>query len=185
MDIKKFLDNLKIKKFGKNQIFILFLCGVLLMIITIPVKDTEGEVEVTNSDTMSDSTEYANYLERRLEQILSQIEGAGDITCMVTLRTSAEQVVEKDMEISDDAVTEKDSQGGERSTNQSSRSETTIYTEENGKPYISKEISPKVEGVLILAEGGDNSVVVKNITEGIQALFGIESHKIRIVKKGG
>ena len=94
-------------------------------------------------------------------------------------------VVEKDMEISDDAVTEKDSQGGERSTNQSSRSETTIYTEENGKPYISKEISPKVEGVLILAEGGDNSVVVKNITEGIQALFGIESHKIRIVKKGG
>ena len=104
---------------------------------------------------------------------------------MITLSQSAEQVIEKDMEVSDNVVTESDSQGGTRSTNQSSRSETTIYDgEESGKPYVSKEISPKIEGVLVLAEGGDNAVVEKNINEAIQALFGISSHKIRIVKKG-
>ena len=98
---------------------------------------------------------------------------------------SAEQVIEKDMEVSDDVVTESDSQGGTRSTNQSSRSETTVYNgEDSGSPYVSKEISPKVEGVLVLAEGGDNAVGEKNINEAIQALFGISSHKIRIVKKG-
>ena len=155
------------------------------MVVAIPVKKTE-EVEMINGDTLRDSAEYTTYLERRLEEILSMIEGAGEVTCMVTLRSSAEQVVEKDMEVSDDALNEKDSQGGERSTNQSSRSETTVfYDKENGSPYVSKEISPKVEGVLIIAEGGDNAVVVKNITEGVQALFDIEVHKIRIVKKGG
>ena len=105
---------------------------------------------------------------------------------MVTMAQSAEQVVEKDIEVSDDVVSETDSQVGMRTTKQSSEAEKTVYNEEeNGKPYVSKEISPQVEGVLVIAEGGDNAVVVKNITESIQALFGIESHKIRIVKKGG
>lgn len=193
MDLKKFAENLKMKKLGKNQILILFLCGVLLMVITIPANDSSRDDEnnmrrnkaETDELSMNDSTVYAQYLEQQLENILSQMEGAGTVSCMVTLSSSAEQVIEKDMDISDENVTESDSQGGSRTTNQSSRSETTIYSEgDNGSPYVSKEISPKVEGVLVIAEGGDNAVVVKNITEGIQALFGIESHKIRIVKKG-
>lgn len=194
MDLKIFTEKLKVKKQGKNQILILFLCGVLLMVIAIPVKkkDSENtnpqirEYDSSQGGISTDSTAYAQYLECELEQMLSQMEGAGEVLCMVTLSQSAEQVIEKDMEVSDDIVTESDSQGGTRTTNQSSKSETTIYNEgESGNPYVSKEISPKVEGVLVLADGGDNAVVVKNITESIQALFGIESHKIRIVKKGG
>ena len=187
------MDNLNFKKMEKKQILILFLCGVLLMIISIPANDRhsgdKNTEEVVYGDlkgeTITDSMEYARYMEQQLSQMLSQMEGAGEVACMVTLSQSAEQVIEKDMEVSDDIVTESDSQGGTRSTNQSSRSEITVYNgEENGTPYVSKEISPKVEGVLVLAEGGDNAIVVKNITESLQALFGIESHKIRIVKKG-
>ena len=193
MDLKQWIDNLKMKKFKKNQVLILFLCGVLLMVIAMPVKEkgAEGDIYEIENDSLqnigvTDSTEYTKYLERQLERMLSQMEGAGDVSCMVTLAQSAEHIIEKDLEVSDDSVTESDSQGGTRTTNQSSRNETTIYNEgENGNPYVSKEISPKVEGVLVVAKGGDNAVVVKNITESLQALFGIESHKIRIVKKGG
>ncbi|MGN0422485.1 MAG: stage III sporulation protein AG, partial [Lachnospiraceae bacterium] len=39
------------------------------------------------------------------------------------------------------------------------------------------------EGVVVLAEGGDNAVVKQNITEAVQALFGIDTHKIRVMKK--
>ena len=48
---------------------------------------------------------------------------------------------------------------------------------------MSKEITPQVEGVVVLAQGGDDPVVVQNITEAVQALFGIDTHKIRIMKK--
>jgi len=194
LNINTVVENLKIKKMGKNQILILFLCGVLLMIIAIPVKDRQSENQDlpvyeygdSNEKISMQSIEYAKYLEQELSEILSQMEGAGEVKCMVTLSQSAEQVVEKDVEISDENVTESDSQGGTRTTNQSSRSENALYNSEgNGNPYVSMEISPKVEGVLVIADGGDNSVIVKNITESIQALFGIESHKIRIVKKGG
>lgn len=39
-----------------------------------------------------------------------------------------------------------------------------------------------VEGVVILAEGADNAVVVRNITEVVQALFDVDSHKIKVIE---
>mgnify|MGYP006875711212 CR=1 FL=1 len=36
--------------------------------------------------------------------------------------------------------------------------------------------------VTVVAQGGGNAVVQKNITDVIQALFGVEAHKIKVVK---
>ena len=40
-----------------------------------------------------------------------------------------------------------------------------------------------VEGVAVVAEGGDNAVIVRNITEVVQALFAVDSHKIKVIEK--
>lgn len=40
----------------------------------------------------------------------------------------------------------------------------------------------KVEGVLIVAEGADNSVTVQNIQQAVMSLFQLEAHKIKIMK---
>lgn len=40
----------------------------------------------------------------------------------------------------------------------------------------------EVTGVLIAAEGADDSVTVRNIQEAVMALFQIEAHKIKIMK---
>ena len=191
MDMKVWLRKIKEQKIEKKQILILFLTGILLVIISMPAKRNESEEKsVQGEDTCikEDEQAYISYLEKHLEETLSQMEGVGEVTAMVTLAVSAEQVVEKDLQVQDEHMTENDSQGGNRITSQSSHEETTIYSEEDGagqSPYVSKEIPPKVEGVVILCEGGDQAVIVKNITESIQALFGIETHKIRIGKKGG
>ena len=52
---------------------------------------------------------------------------------------------------------------------------------EDGKSFYSSG-KEKVTGVLIAAQGADNSVVSRNIVEGVMALFQIEAHKIKIVK---
>ena len=38
-----------------------------------------------------------------------------------------------------------------------------------------------VTGVLIVAEGADNSVVSRNIVEGVMALFQLDAHKIKVM----
>lgn len=38
-----------------------------------------------------------------------------------------------------------------------------------------------VEGIVVLAEGAGNAVVVRNITEVVQALFDVDAHKIKVI----
>lgn len=193
-DKKMIFDMLKKRKIKKDQVVILLLLGVLLLVISLPgVKQKEndtmtesGEESSFEGESMTDQ-EYVSYMEKHLESILSQMKGVGNVTVMITLKESAEKVVEKDVETSNESVSEEDSQGGKRTTANTMLGETTIYKGEDESkeqsPYVSKERTPRVEGVVVVASGGDNAVVIKNITESVQALFGIDTHKIRIVKK--
>lgn len=175
----------------KDQLLIVFLVGVLLLVIALPGGSKENQKSSSLSTDATDRSQlnegaYVRNMERHLEELLSDMAGVGDVTVMITLRSSAEKVVEKDTEAESEHVTETDSQGGSRTTQSATHGEATVYdgsSKENSVPYISKEISPQAEGVVVLASGGDDANVVKNITEAVQALFGIDTHKIRIMKK--
>lgn len=194
----KLPKDFSLKNLRKDQLLILFLVGILLLVIAVPVpkgndqttrsgtsalSDTVGQAQTGNSDV---DLEYIDYLEKHLAENLSQISGAGEVSVMITLKSSTEKVIEKDNNQQTETVTESDSQGGTRTTSNLSHEETTIYEDysDNTKsPYVSKTITPQVEGVVVIASGGDNAVVKENITEAVRALFDIDTHKIRIMKR--
>lgn len=190
-------DGKQTGKRGKKQyLLILFLTGVLLFVIVLPVPDTKKE-ETTQNGSDSSTTEetsaqiteqkaYEAYLEEKTEKLLETVEGVGKVQVMITLKSSGQKVIEKDQQNSSQSVREEDSQGGTRDTQESSSERTSIYTQESDgakSPYVSKELLPEVEGVVVIAEGGDNAVVAQNLTEAVQALFGVEAHKIKIMKR--
>lgn len=110
----------------------------------------------------------------------------GNVKVMITLKSSEENVVEKDQQSDGQSVEEEDSQGGKRMTKETSSDKTSIYEQKSDGtqvPYVSKKLSPEVEGVIVIADGGDNAVVVQNITGAIQALYGVEAHKIKVMKR--
>lgn len=177
----------------KDRLLIIFLFGVLLLVLAIPNgknagKESKRGVSDGGQNISAENgkqDQYTAYMEGRLEHLLSRVDGAGTVNVMITFKSSAEKIVEKDTDSEEESLTESDSQGGSRTTRNRNLGETTVYsggTSDNQSPYISKELSPEVEGVVVIAEGGDNAVVVKNITEAVQALFGIDTHKIRIMK---
>ena len=187
-----FFGKISPKKLKKDQLLILVLAGILLLVIAIPTEkkgDGKGKTDtglsLSEGKKETNQNEYLYNLERRLESALSQMSGAGDVTVMITLKSSAEKVVEKDLSVANEAVSESDSQGGKRTTQNAEHGETTVYSDggQTGEPYVSKELSPQIEGVVVIAEGGADSVVKQNITEAVQALFGIDTHKIRVLKK--
>lgn len=179
----------------KDRLLILFLVGVLLLVIGMPMSGTEktetSEMEVlektANTENIGSDTEaYAEYLEKKLAAVLSEVKGVGKTEVMITLESSSEKVIGKDQESESESVQEEDSQGGSRNTAQNKSSETTIYKNEDGQkqvPYITKEITPSVSGVIVIAEGGDDAVTVQNIIEAVQALFEIDTHKIKVMKR--
>ena len=184
------------KNLKKDQLLILLLAGILLMVIAVPAgKTKEHASSASDGNTgktvrgTSDGTDeemYTTYLEDRLSRILSQIEGAGEVKVMITLKSSGQKIVEKDQQSSSQNSEEEDSSGGTRSVEERTTDKTSIYeqgSDGSQSPYVSKELTPEIAGVLVVAEGGDNAVVVQNITEAIQALFGVEAHKIKIMKR--
>lgn len=128
---------------------------------------------------------YAGKMETALEEILSSMDGAGKVKVMLTIETSGEMVLEKDVVKHREGTTEVDSAGGSRNTTDISQEEVTVFTDvQDGgeKPYVKQVHAPVIQGILVAAEGGADQTVAKNITEAIQALFGIDAHKIKVVK---
>ena len=150
---------------------------------------TSGQVKAGSiSGASSASDAYTREMENRLAEALSQVEGVGRVRVLITWKSSSEKVVEKDAPGNSQKVEETDSSGGTRTTVEESSEESTVYLEgEDGSrtPYVVKEIQPLAEGVLVIAEGGGNAVTAQQILEAVQALFPLDTHKIKIMKMEG
>lgn len=209
-DWKKWAADKGIRKwFRKDNFIILILMGILLVIIALPTNDSAQKEETggtqsgksdilsfsgtdTDSGNEGDGTSgddggeasYAAYLEERLTRLLSRTDGVGKVEVMITLKSSRELVVEKEQPVSRSSTNEKDSQGGTRSVSQVDSEENTVYRTEGSasEPYVVKTLVPEIEGVLVVAEGAGSGSVNKTVVEIAQALFGVEAHKVKVVK---
>lgn len=182
-------------KWNKDSFLILILAGILLFIIILPTEQKEelnqekqsgiDIIEKQETTNTKEDESYEKKMEDKLGKAIQYIEGVGQTKVIITYESSAETIIEKDKDIDQSKIIEKDNQGGEREEEFYKNTEDTIYeTSSNGdqEPYIVKTILPKVEGVVIICQGGGSKTVEKNLTEVIQALFGIEPHKIKVVK---
>ncbi len=204
----QWMDKEKWKKlFRRDNMVILILAGVLLFIIALPVKDEKdagqekageggfltrrdqgtdagGSAQTEPESAYASDLAYAESLEARLTEALSGMSGVGEVRVMITLKSSAERVVEKENPIERSSTTETDSQGGSRTVRTEEVGETVVYgsTGSDREPYVVKTYVPRVEGVLVVAEGAGNGTVNRTITDVVQALFGVEIHKVKVVK---
>lgn len=191
MKMQDFMQKIKEKKLKRSDWLILVLAGILILIIALPTDTKEKKQAEKSKENISkeNNTMEASKdeIERKLEDILEKIDGAGDVKVMITYQDSGTQVVEKDKNTSENSLEESDSTGGVRSTKEQQLQESTVYEEADvgNTPFVSKELLPKVEGILIVASGGDNQKVKQNISEAVLALFQVEAHRIKIVKMSG
>ena len=119
--------------------------------------------------------DYARQMEEKLEEVLEKMEGAGEVQVFITLSSSEELIVEKDAPVNRSNTAEADAEGGSRTINSVDAGENTVYATEGNisMPYVVKTVTPRVEGVLVLAQGAGNGTVNKNIADAVQVLFGI------------
>ncbi|NLL00276.1 MAG: stage III sporulation protein AG [Clostridiales bacterium] len=194
MDKKK----ITLKDIGIPKLILIFLAGVLLILLTIPgligedKKGQEKNIVRESSDlqngtntTSYDSNTYISELEGRLENILRKVNGIGEVEVMITIKASKEQIPLKDVPYTQEGLNEVDGEGGSRTNNRIQKEESTVLvTNEDGnsQPYILQEKEPEVEGILIIAEGGDNVLIIKDIMEAAEVLFNIPAHKVKVMK---
>lgn len=185
---------------GKKKIENLVVFIVLLIITIVAInfiwKDdnntTSQEKENTTSSSYkqfaqttnknSEESSQGTDLEERLEKILSNIDGVGEVNVLITYSQSSEVVAMYNETSKTSTTKESDAEGGERNIEESDVTKEVIYQEENGEsvPVTQTVIQPKMEGVLITAVGANNAIVKSNIIQAVEAVTGVATHKIQV-----
>ncbi len=200
--IKEKLKNIFNKDVGDNKkrienlaVFLVILVITLIVINLIWNSDTEKKestddpnkklAEVTNSE-ISVNAVAQDDLSLQLEEILQQIDGVGKVNVLITYSQTNEIVPMYNQDISQKDTEETDTNGGTRKITETDTKREVIYEESSGekKPITQSVISPKIEGAIITAEGGNDTVVKANIIQAVEAVTGLSSHKIQVFWSG-
>lgn len=187
---------LSIKEIGLPKIITLVAVGIFLLVLSVPglfdmdsgSKSTQTGVQSTvrvGDTNLGSNDAYVQSQEQKLEQLLKKVDGVGEVEVMLTLKSSKEQVALKDTNNSQISNSETDSSGGSRISSDTNKTEETVMSQAGSgesSPYVVKEIEPQVEGVLVIARGGDDAKVISEINSAVQVLFGVPAHKIKVMK---
>lgn len=195
-----------IQKIGLWRIALVIIAGIVLVIASVTDKKGNNGLYGDNEDTLYSNSgegdygsssgnldesaalgamaEYAAREEGKLEKILGQAEGIGRTKVMITLASSEEHMVLQDTDNKENTVEEHDRNGGTRQQEEYSlKSENVIISSDGSEhPYVVQVNSPKIEGVVVVAEGAGNGKKDSEIIDAVVALFSVEPHKIKVMK---
>ncbi|SMC85541.1 hypothetical protein [Papillibacter cinnamivorans] len=157
-----------------KYVLLVILAGVILMIVPF---GSGGDTKKTQ-DSQEESFSLEE-TERRIEKALSQIQGAGEVTLVLTVKSGTERVLAQDEEISYQETGE-DKELKSSVTNvivsQGSGAEDTVVT---------KSIHPEYQGALAVCRGAGDAKVRLQVTAAIAALTGLGTDKISVVQMEG
>jgi len=117
-----------------------------------------------------------NDLEKRLEEIISVINGVGNVKVLITYEDEGERIPMEN--INEKSSHDSESVDGERSN------EKDIVLEDTGdgeSVALRKKIYPSVRGVIVVAEGADDIAIKSELIAAVASVTGVSQHKIHVM----
>ena len=138
-------------------------------------KAEDGDNKSADS-AISSAYDYINREEKNLSEKLSRVSGAGTVTVAVSVDDIGESVLARNVSTSNE-------QSGEEGENSSSRDETVVLKggSGSGEPIVVAENMPKISGVVVISSGAGDEHIKNELYESVKALYGIPSHRIKIL----
>ncbi len=166
------IDKNVFKKFieGRNKwiIFVISIIGAVLMVTS------GGGEEKTKADG---TAEYVyEELEKKLENILSDIEGAGAVSVMISYDSTSEKELAYETSTSRSSRDSGDSLASEESADKSA-----VMTD--GAPTVLKESYPAVRGVIVTADGAGDPAVKAALSQSVAAVLDVPAHRVCVYRK--
>ena len=157
---------LNVKKLLKdNRLWLILALGLGLLLLLLPRKQESSEPERQEALAFSLEAE-----EKRIAAALSRLDGAGNVTVVLTLDRSEEREYARNLD--SDRQTESD--GG--------RTEERSEIAEIGDGALTvKVLYPRYRGALVVVEG-DGSALRLEVTQAVSALTGLSSDRITVIR---
>ena len=178
----------------ENLVFFVVLLIITIVIINIIWNGNKTSEQKTTNDTskqlassettVNEGTMQTNTedLEIKLKNILSKIQGVGEVEVCLNYSESSEVIAMYNENSKVSTTEESDTEGGTRKIQETDTQKDIIYQEEDGKktPITQKVVQPKIEGAIITAKGVSDANVKNNVIQAVEALTGLATHKIQV-----
>ena len=187
---KIFQNNKDNKKKTENLVFVLIILIITVVAINMIWKDDDENKNTDNINMVTKKTlavednkvaVESNSLEGKLEYILSNISGVGNVDVLITYNETEEIIPVYNKTNKKSITNETDSSGGIRTIEESDSQQEVIY--QNDEIIVQKTVSPKIEGAIITATGANDISVKTNIIQAVEAATGLATHKIQVFEK--
>lgn len=161
----------KFFKFENNKyVFAIILIGVIFMLFGVGGdKEEKKEKPTTAVNTVTDD-------EKRLESILSDIQGVGSVEVMITYYSTQKSDIAYETNTSEAKRTDNDNLSNEENSQ-------TQAVMSDGTPFVTGQIYPEVKGVVVVCDGGGNILIKNQVTEAVMTVMGVASHKVCVAQK--
>ncbi|MFZ5898569.1 MAG: hypothetical protein ACOYU7_05275 [Bacillota bacterium] len=184
------------KRLQQNlKLIALAVIGLSLVLVKIPgasaptgavVVNQDKDAKTQSSPQISKTQSEEEQLEARLEAMLSQISGAGEVKVSVKLDGSSTSHFAVNASVDKRVTEETDKNGGHRTTTENNESNQLVVVQAAAgaqDPVVERELAPRVVGVLVVAEGARNPKTKSELFEATVTALGVEPHKIMILPK--
>ena len=183
------------KKKIENLVFFVVILIVTIVIINIIwngdkessndkgiQNDTSKQLANTNTSSIEVSSNTANELEIKLEEILSKIQGVGEVKVFINYSESSEMMPMYNENSKTSNTEETDTSGGTRKIEETDSQKEIIYEESDGEKTVitQKIVEPQIEGAIITAKGAGSAEVKTSIIQAVEAVTGLATHKIQV-----
>lgn len=187
--MEKLLEKFNNKKMVENLVIFLILAIIVMIVINTLFDSNKGNKSTGTNAIIPTSVENSTKkdgcetdLEQKLESILSKINGAGKVSVMISYANEILKTPMTDVKTTTTVVSEKDSNGGERKTEETSTEENVIY-KQNGNdktPMIKQSVLPEIVGVIVVASGATSVSVKEDLIKAVTAAVDVPNHRIQV-----
>ena len=148
-----------------KYVLLVIAAGVVLLLWPGPADDEPSAQTDRKEETFSVAD-----MEAQLEEILSRIEGAGQVSVMLTVKSGMERVLAQD---------------GTLSAEEESIQTVVISTGSGSEEVVVlKQYYPTFQGALVVCSGGGDAQVQLLITQAVSALTGLSAARISVCQGG-
>lgn len=107
------------------------------------------------------------------------MEGIGEVDVLITYSQTSTLVPMYSETQSTSITEETDSSGGTR-TQEASNVNKDVIIDGDNHAITQTVVSPKVEGAIVIAEGGGNATTKANVIQAVSAVTGLATYKIQV-----
>ncbi|WP_018084982.1 hypothetical protein [Desulfurispora thermophila] len=119
----------------------------------------------------------------KLQQMLSEVEGAGKVRVTVRLAASARQEFAVNTTLGHKITQEKDQSGGSREISENSDATQLVVVRGQNieQPVVKQEQAAQIAGVLVVASGAADPQVKARLFQAVQVALAVPGHKILVL----